>query len=235
MGMLTDFDLLSATPAQLLECVVDMEPGLFAQSVLLMIDRTALSPADAITFLQVHERVASWWSSIQAEVLVAAAGDEPVVEEFALLDERTVRVEDAIREEVAAALRWSPVTAQHRIDTARLLAGPLAATREALALGDLTSGHVAVLVEASSRLPGRHADAGEHGADFTIACAHLQSRVLPVARRGTLSATRAAARRDGHDAAAWPRAAPGVSTSSTSWTGSPLWSPGWRPRTPTPS
>ncbi len=187
--MLTDFDLLTASPAQLLECVVDMEPGLFAQSVLLMIDRSALSPADAVTCLQVHERITAWWASVQAEFLVAAAGPDRVVEEFTLLDprvdhdqERTIRIEDAIREEVAAALRWSPVTTQHRIDTARLLAGPLAATHEALALGDISTGHVAVMVEAAGRLP-------------VESLAHLQSRVLPVARRGTLSATRAASRR----------------------------------------
>ena len=200
--MLTDFDLLTASSAQLLECVVDMEPGLFAQSVLLMIDRSTLSPSDAVTCLQVHERISAWWASVQAEFLVAAASGDRQVEEFTLLDprpghdqERTVRVEDAVREEIAAALRWSPVTAQHRIDTARLLAGPLAATHEAMSLGEISTGHVAVLVEASSRLPGRYADGGQHGADFTIACAQLQSRVLPVARCGTLSATRAAARR----------------------------------------
>ncbi|MDI1288607.1 MAG: DUF222 domain-containing protein, partial [bacterium] len=81
-----------------------------------------------------------------------------------------------------AALRWSPVTAQHRIDTARLLAGPLRPTHEALALGEITSGHVAVLVEAAGRVPEDRLD-------------DLQRRLLPVARRGTLSATRAAARR----------------------------------------
>ncbi len=200
--MLTDLDLLTASPAQLLECVVDMEPGLFAQSVLLMIDRSTLSPPDAVTCLQVHERISAWWASVQAEFLVAAASGDRQVDEFVLLDprpghdqERTVRVEDAVREEIAAALRWSPVTTGHRIDTARLLAGPLAATHEALSLGEISTGHVAVLAEASSRLPGRYADGGRHGVDFTIACAQLQSRVLPVARRGTLVATRAAARR----------------------------------------
>ena len=77
---------------------------------------------------------------MQAEVLVAAASPERMVEEYTLLvpgsdEERTVRIEDAVREEVAAAVRWSPSTAQQRIDTARLLAGPLAATRSGAGVG----------------------------------------------------------------------------------------------------
>jgi hypothetical protein len=54
---------------------------------------------------------------------------------------------------------------------------------------------VDVLVEAADRLPGRHArDDAERGV-FAAACRELERRVLPVARRGTLSFTRAAARR----------------------------------------
>ncbi len=196
--MFDDIDLLIASPAELLESVADMEPGLLAMSVLMMIDPSQLDAEDAITFLQAHERISAWWASVQARAIVAAASPERLVDEFTLLDprpehdeERTIRIEDAVREELAAAVRWSPAMAQDRIDSARLLAGPLRATHESLSLGEITSGHVSVIVEAACRLPGRFDDAEQ----FEAACSRLQDRVLPCARRGTLSSTRAAARR----------------------------------------
>jgi hypothetical protein len=138
--------------------------------------------------------------ALQADVLVAVASADRVLDEFVLLDrltdeERTILIEDAVREEVAAALRWSPSTAHRRIQAARLLAGPLAATKSALAVGDVTPGHVSVIVEAADRLPGRHGRSDDERAAFSEACRSLELRVLPIARRGTLSMTRAAARR----------------------------------------
>ncbi len=180
--MLDTRDLVLVSDGDSLASLADLEPSPFVLSVLMTIDRTSLRDDDAVTYLRILERVSGWLASIQAEVLVAAAGREPRIEDFTLFDERTVRVEDAVREEIAAALRWSPVTTQHRIDTARLLAGPLAATHEALSLGEISTGHVAVITEAASRVP-------------EDALGDLQRRLLPVARRGTLVATRAAARR----------------------------------------
>ena len=198
--MLTDIDPFTATAAQLLSVVVDMEPGPFALSILLMVDRASLGPEDAVTFLQVHERITSWWASVQTEALVAAAGDTARVDEFWLQvpgtdEQRRIRIEDAAREEVAAAVRWAPATTQARIDSARLLAGPLRDTWDALALGEISTGHVSVIVEAARRFDGAWADTGPDCDDFRSACARLQQRVLPVARRGTLSATRAAVNR----------------------------------------
>ncbi len=150
--------------------------------------------------------------ALQAEALVAVATGDRVVEEFVLLDqaseaERVVLIEDAVREEVAAALRWSPSTAQARIDEARLLAGSLGEAKEALVAGDISPRHVGVLVEAARRLPGAN-DRFRRGADdrpdaralaaqaeFTAACTELQRRVLPMARRSTVARTRQAARR----------------------------------------
>lgn len=200
--MFETIDPFTATPAELLAEISDMEPCSLGMSVLLMIDRSKLTAEDAITFLQVHERVAAWWASFQTDALVAAASPERMVEEFTLLDprpdhdeERTIRIEDAVREEVAAALHWSPATTQSRIDTARLLAGPLRETNEALALGDITTGHVAAIVEEVRRLPGFWRRTEDERTEFASACASLESAVLPVARRGTLARTRAAARR----------------------------------------
>ena len=138
--------------------------------------------------------------ALQADVLVAVASADRVIDEFVFLDrltdeERTVRIEDAVREEVAAALRWSPSTTHRRIETARLLAGPLAATRSALSVGEISPGHVSVIVEAVGRLPGRHGTSDDERAAFAEACKSLEKRVLPVARRGTLSMTRTSARR----------------------------------------
>jgi hypothetical protein len=206
--MLDGIDPLRATPRELLAHLVDLEPGPLVMSVLLIVDRAALSPDEAVTFVQVHERVAAWWASVQVDALVAAASSHEVVLELTIRDarpgdplaeqERTIRIRDAAREEIAAAARWSPSAAHHRITGARLLAGPLARTARALALGEISTGHVAVIVEAAGSLPGRGAFiAGEScdGADFAAACEALQDRVLPVARRGTLAVTRSAARR----------------------------------------
>ena len=198
--MLTDLDPFTAAPAELLSAVADMEPGPLALSVLLMIDPSALGPDDAVAFLQVHERISSWWASVQTRALVAAAGVSARVDEFWVQvtgteEERRIRIEDAAREEVGSAVRWAPSTTQMRIDTARLLAGPLAATWQALALGDITPGHVAVIAEAARRFDGMWAEDGPDRDAFWAACARLQDRLLPVARTGTLAATRAAAKR----------------------------------------
>jgi len=200
--MFESLDPFTASAAEMLSSVVDIEPGPFMQSVLLMIDRTSLTAEDAVTCLQIHERLTAWWASLQTEFLVAAASAEREVDEFTLLDrrpghdeQRQIRIEDSVREEVAAAVRWSPSAAQDRIDTARLLAGPLSATKDSLALGEITYGHVRLVVEAADRLPGRHAELGPERDRFWAVCSDLQRRVLPIARSGTLSATRASSRR----------------------------------------
>jgi hypothetical protein len=166
----------------------------------------------SIETVQYLEREIARLYALQAEALVEVASADRVVEGFVLLDrvsesERVIRIEDAVREEVAAALRWSPSTAQARIDEARLLAGPLGKLREALVAGEVSPRHVAVLVEAAGRLPGA-IDRFRRGADgqpdarsaaaeteFAVACTELQRRVLPVARRSTVARTRQAARR----------------------------------------
>ncbi|MDO8309742.1 MAG: DUF222 domain-containing protein [Actinomycetota bacterium] len=193
-------DILSGTVGDLLAFVASMEPGPFAQSILLGIDAMTLSPEDALAYTREHRRVASWWASLETRALVAAASGHRRVEEILVLDpvsdsERTVRIADAVREEIAAALRLSPVTAQQRIDTARLLAGPLRATHAALAAGEVSPSHVSVIVEAAARLDGVWEADGPNADTFRESCAALEARVLPVARRSTPGMTRAAARR----------------------------------------
>jgi hypothetical protein len=130
-------------------------------------------------------------AALQAEQfadVAALAGSHPVVDEILVRDqrpgqERSLRVVDAVREELACALRLAPVTAGRLIDRARMLAGPLKPTLTALAAGEITQGHALVMIDAADQL----------GADAE-ACSILQERVLPVARRGTSAQTRARAR-----------------------------------------
>jgi hypothetical protein len=173
---------------EILAELLRMPPSAFVLEVLMTIDRAALGGDDAVTFLEVLQRVQSRLHGVQAEVLVAAASPERMVEEYAILDprpghdeQRTVRIEDAIREEIAAALRWSPATAQARVDAARLMCSSLGRTKQALLEGAITQQHAAVIVDAAGRIDRDHA--------------RLQDRVLPVAGAATVSATRTAARR----------------------------------------
>lgn len=218
------FDPFTDSPSVILDHVCDVEPGLFVQSVLEMMDPALLSPRDAVRYLQVHERVTSWWASRQSVALVAAAGRVPTVDEFVLLDrlddsERSVRISELARDEIAAALRWGPMSTQSRIDQARLLVGPLTATHEALTMGEITPVHVRILTEAVQRLStfdsleqathnATHASTNSDGEStqaqvavllaqvaFDADCAALQHRVLPIAGRSGFTRTKAAANR----------------------------------------
>jgi hypothetical protein len=134
--MFDDIDPFTCAPGELLARAVALEPGYPAMSILGMVDAAALDPEDALTYVDLHQRQSAWWAAKQVDALVAVASPERSIDEYAILvtdsqEERTIRIEDAVREEVAAAVRWSPARAQRRIDSARLLAGPLAATRAA--------------------------------------------------------------------------------------------------------
>jgi hypothetical protein len=177
-----------------------MEPGAEVVGQLASIDVSGLGPDGAITYLQVVERVEGWLAAQRNAGLVAAAAPEPRIEQFTVLvpgsdQEREVRIADAAREEIAAALRWSPATAAARIDTARLLAGPLAATGAALAAGLVSGAHVAVMVEHARRLPAHLQGTTLEREVFAGACAVFQDRVLPTAARATVARTRAQANR----------------------------------------
>ena len=190
-----------------------MTPGAYVVARLAGIDVATLSPEDAVTFLQVAQRTEAWHAAMQAKGYVAAAAGHTQVQELLVLDprpdhegERLLRIEDASRDEIAAALRASSQATHDRLTAARLLMGPLAATLHALESGVITPGHARVVVEASRRLPGCQASIGpsaasrrpievEARAQFRLMCDRLQDRVVPVATRGTLARTRAAARR----------------------------------------
>jgi len=158
------------------------------------------------------EREISRLHALQAEVLVEIASPDRQVEDFVLLDattddQRRIRIEDFTREEISAALRWSPSMANARIESARLLVGPLREVKDALMAGEIAPAHVTVFVEHAGRLPGavdrfRFGPDGEPDeravearSEFAASCAELTRRVLPTARRATVARTRDAARR----------------------------------------
>ena len=177
------------------------------------IDARSLSPEDAIVYLQVAQRTEAWQAALTVHAYVAAGSGHALVQEVQAFDphpdsdeQTTIRIEDAIREEISTALRLSgpgrPRTARHLAAARR----PMTATLEALACGSITASHARVVTDAAKRLPGwiasigpdaeslRPVDVAER-AEFTRACGLLQDRVVRVAARGTLAHTRAAASR----------------------------------------
>ena len=184
-----------------LTALATARPNASVMAELASIDPASLCGEDAITWLQAHERLISWWASLQAPAIVRAAGADrfhaQVVAGVDILGDSAtghITIADAVREEISAALRLSPATAQARIDSARLLCGPLRATHMAQSGGRITPSHAAIIVSAAARLRGVWDDDDAARAAFDGACEELQRRVLPVAMRSTLARTRQAAK-----------------------------------------
>jgi hypothetical protein len=83
---------------------------------------------DAVDRLIALDRVSARVEAVRAELLVEAVSLEAVVDEYALFtadsdEQRLIRIEDAVRDELGCALRRSPVVMQAMIDTARWLCG----------------------------------------------------------------------------------------------------------------
>lgn len=168
------------------------------------LDPRHLDASAAIDALERLQSLVAHLHAVQADLLIAAAGLEPRVDEFTLgshLDgrpdvrQRTVRIIDAGRDEIAAALRWSNAFAYARIDEARLLHAHLPATLTALRQGEVSPRHAGIITEAAGRFSTRDATTDAERAGFTRACAALEARVLPVARQTTIARTRSASRR----------------------------------------
>ncbi len=171
------------------------------------VDRSAMSPEDAVAFTVIAERAIAWLSSVQDEAILAAGSGHTQVQELLVLDPRPdrhgetrLRIEDAIREEIAAATRWSLNRAHDRLVQARLLAAGLPLTQQAQAEGRISPAHVQVLVQQAKRLPFAAevlaGDATEpERAAFTQACEEFEKRVLRAAERGTVGQAKTTARR----------------------------------------
>ncbi len=157
----------------------------------------------AVHDLQRLERCIAQLEAMRMDLLIEAADPEPRVQEFTVESAdgherrtpRTIQIEDAVREEIAAALRWSPAYAGALINDARQLHAYLPATLAALRDGAISARHASVLAEWSGRLSTHHANGADAEAAYAHMCAVFEERLLRVARRGTVAQTRAAAKR----------------------------------------
>ena len=207
------FDPFTDSPTVILDHAVGLAPGVFLQSLLLMVNPADLTPSDSVRFLVEHERVSAWWASIQTPAIVSAAGESPLVEDYKFMDrmnesERTIRIAELAREELALALRWSSFVTQERIDQARLLASSLKLTHQALALGEITAAHIRVICDSVERFsshielqfaqgafeecasPATAQRLAAAQAAFDSDCSALQNTVLPFARTHGASRTK---------------------------------------------
>ncbi len=146
--------------------------------------------------------------AVETGLLVRAAGTTRTVREVLVEDRgpdglplhdrgpRVVPMIDEAVDEIAAALHRPVGQVQGQLHVARLLHGPLRATRDALAAGRITLGHATVIADQAARLLaaplGTDADAD---LVFAQACSALQDRVLPYAGRETVVECRGRARR----------------------------------------
>lgn len=169
-------------------------PGAALLSMLRSVEPAALSRDDALSLAQAIEGVIGWCHWLQDQAVVRVAGARPVRQAHEVSG-AIVEIEDAVCDEIAAALRWSPSHADDRIRQARLLVGPLRKTHQALASGCISRSHALALVRSAERIEGA-SDATEAGQGrYARLCAQLEQRVLPVAELGTVAQTYRAARR----------------------------------------
>lgn len=209
-----DFNPFTESPTVILDHAAGLTPGAFLQSLLLMVNPADLTPSDSVRFLVEHERVSAWWASIQTPAFISAAGESPVVEDYTFMDrmtdtERTIRIAELAREELALALRWSSFVTQERIDQARLLSASLKSTHQALALGEITAAHVRAITDSVERFssyaelqfaqgacekcesPATTQRLAAAQAAFDSDCFALQNAVLPFARTHGAGRTKA--------------------------------------------
>ena len=120
--------------------ILEEAPSLATLALLLSIDPMTLGEQGRIDYMISIERHQSWLQPLYAQAIVAVAGGGEKGE-----GEISSEVDQAEREEVAAALRISPTTAQSRIDVARVLVHHLPQTCTALASGEISPAHATVI------------------------------------------------------------------------------------------
>jgi hypothetical protein len=132
-------DLVAARTARVTE-LLQATPDIDVLTELLSIDPLTLLRPARIDYLAALERQTSWLQAAMQRAIVAVAGEQPSV-----ADDMWAGVDDAEREDVAAALRLSGSTAQMRIDVARTLINHLPNTCSALASGEISPAHATVI------------------------------------------------------------------------------------------
>jgi uncharacterized protein DUF222/HNH endonuclease len=135
----TDVDVLTSPDAVAAELAASRPRGEDA-AALLLLDPDALSDAGRVDLLVAFERHIALLQAAQQQVLASLDGRA--------LDWSGTRLVDYTREQVGAALRLSPGTAERRLSIARTLVERLPATLDLLRTGQLTYLHAMKLAEA---------------------------------------------------------------------------------------
>lgn len=117
-------------------------PGIQTLSDLVAIDPNELNQSGRIDYLSALERQSAWLQAVMQRAIVAVAGNDSSTPE-----NTWDGIDEAEREEVAAALRLSGNTAQMRIDVARTLINHLPNTCSALAMGEISASHATVIAK----------------------------------------------------------------------------------------
>lgn len=117
-------------------------PGIETLAGLVAIDPADLNQSGRIDYLSALERQSAWLQAVMQRAIVAVAGSQA-----SSSDKIWDGVDDAEREDVAAALRLSGSTAQMRIDVARTLVNHLPNTCSALAMGEISASHATVIAK----------------------------------------------------------------------------------------
>jgi hypothetical protein len=130
---------------QLVSRLLTAAPGIETLTSLFAINPFDLPAPARIDYLTALERQMSWLQAMMQRAIVAVAG-----EEGSKSDDIFTGVDDAEREDVAAALRMSTGTAQIRIDVARTLVNHLPNVCSALAMGEISPAHATVIARESA-------------------------------------------------------------------------------------
>ena len=127
--------------------LLEKTPGIEVLVSLVKIDPESLDPSDRVDYLAALERQSGWLQALMQIAIVAVAGSEPSPDRG-----RYSFVDDPQREEIASTLNLAPVTAQSRIDVARVLTQHLPATCAALSNGEISSAQATVIAKESATL-----------------------------------------------------------------------------------
>ena len=127
--------------------LLSQRPGIETLTQLVGIHPYELSPSGRIDYLAALEKQNGWLQALMQTAFVAIADDQRESLEYG-----ESGVDDEEREEIAAALRLSPATAQAKLDTARILVNELPATCAALASGEISVAHATVIARESAPL-----------------------------------------------------------------------------------
>lgn len=171
------------------------------------VEPAELSADEALSTLVALQQHRARLDALEVDLLVRAAGATRVVRDVLVeaadrTDDdrprggRTVRLVDEVVDEIACALRRPHTQVQAQVSSARMLHGPMARTRGALAAGRITLGHATALTQQAARLATAPLGV-DPDADLVLglACERLQERALPHAVHETVPQCRARARR----------------------------------------